>query len=48
MTTTQQKRQAVRDFCAYWDKKEQEAQLIRFFGLNKSEQRAIYSFESHF
>lgn len=48
MTTTQQKRQAGRDFCAYWDKKEREAQNIGFYGLNRTEQRAVYTFESHF
>ena len=48
MTTIQQKRQKCREFCAYWDKKEVEAQNIGFFGLNKSEQRAIYTYESHF
>ena len=48
MTTIQQKRQKCRDFCAYWDKKEVEAQIIGFFGLNKSEQRAVYTYESHF
>ena len=45
MTTIQQKR---RDFANSWNEKEIQAQKIEFFQFNRTEQRAVYTYEAHF